>query len=153
MVIHKSVHNLAAHMLEVFRHKEIPVAAGQQMPLLFRHRPSGVPQAAILDPFTPNSTFSTFTAPELIIHDWLWHTTEILPFSASAHLTNIATALMIEPRLFLAIQQYHNDWRDKWVPFARMEYAKRCASGENCSGIWHPNNTAGMEYYHAMPAS
>ncbi|HEY6285526.1 MAG TPA: nucleoside hydrolase, partial [Ktedonobacteraceae bacterium] len=31
---------LAAHILEVFR-QEIPVAAGQQMPLLFRHRPSG----------------------------------------------------------------------------------------------------------------
>ena len=41
---------LAAHILEVFGHKDIPVAAGQQMPLLFRHRPSGVPQAAILDP-------------------------------------------------------------------------------------------------------
>ena len=35
--------HLAAHILEVFRHKEIPVAAGQQMPLVFRHRPSGVP--------------------------------------------------------------------------------------------------------------
>ena len=65
--------HLAAHMLEVFRHKEIPVAAGQQMPLLFRHRPSGVPQAAILDPFTSNDTLSRLTAPELIIETAMAH--------------------------------------------------------------------------------
>src|SRR6266550_6452337 len=40
---------LAAHVLRVFGHEDIPVAAGQQMPLMLRHRPSGVPQVAILD--------------------------------------------------------------------------------------------------------
>jgi purine nucleosidase len=94
--------HLAAHILEVFRHKEIPVAAGQQMPLLFRHRPSGVSQAAILDPCTPQDMFSSFSAPELIIHVALEHHGNITLFCLGP-LTNIATALMLEPRLFLAI--------------------------------------------------
>src|SRR6266550_5657509 len=54
--------HLAAHILAVFRHEDIPVAAGQQIPLMLRHRPPGVPQAAILDPCAPLSTFSPFSA-------------------------------------------------------------------------------------------
>ena len=95
--------HLAAHILEVFRHREIPVAAGQQLPLLFRHRPSGVPQAAILDQSTPQDMFSPFSAPELIIHAALEHHGNITLFCLGP-LTNIATALMLEPRLFLAIK-------------------------------------------------
>ena len=95
--------HLAAHILEVFRHKEIPVAAGQQMPLVFRHRPSGVPQAAILDSSTPLDTLSPFSAPELIIHEAMAHHGNIT-FLCLGPLTNIATALIIEPRLFLAIK-------------------------------------------------
>jgi len=97
--------HLAAHILEVFRHKEIPVAAGQQMPLLFSHRPSGVPQAAILDPYpyTSIDMFSPFSAPELIIQTTLANHGNITLFCLGP-LTNIATALMIEPRLFLAIK-------------------------------------------------
>ncbi len=95
--------HLAAHILEVFRHEDIPVAAGQQMPLLLRHRPSGVPQAAILDPCAPLATFSPFSAPELIIHAALAHHGNITLLCLGP-LTNIATALIIEPRLFLAIK-------------------------------------------------
>jgi inosine-uridine nucleoside N-ribohydrolase len=95
--------HLAAHILEVFRHEEIPVAAGQQMPLLFRHRPSGVPQAAILDPCAPLGALSPFSAPELIIHAALAHHGNMTLFCLGP-LTNIATALIIEPRLFLAIK-------------------------------------------------
>ena len=94
---------LAAHILEVFRHKDIPVAAGQQMPLLFRQRPSGVPQAAILDPSTSRDMLSPFSAPEFIIHTALANHGNITLFCLGP-LTNIATALMIEPRLFLAIK-------------------------------------------------
>ena len=64
---------LAAHILEVYQHKEIPVAAGQQAPLMYRHRPSGVPQAAILDPCISNDTLSRLTAPELIIETAMEH--------------------------------------------------------------------------------
>ena len=93
---------LAAHMLEVYQHKEIPVAAGQQTPLMYRHRPSGVPQAAILDPCISNDTLSRLTAPELIIETSMAHHGAITLFCLGP-LTNIATALLIEPRLFLAI--------------------------------------------------
>jgi inosine-uridine nucleoside N-ribohydrolase len=95
--------HLAAHILEVFRRKQIPVAAGQQMPLLFRQRPSGVPQAAILDPCTSRDMLSQFSAPEFIIHTALANHGNITLFCLGP-LTNIATALMIEPRLFLAIK-------------------------------------------------
>jgi len=94
---------LAAHILEVFRHEDIPIAAGQQMPLLFRHRPSGVPQAAIFDPCAPLAAFSPFSAPELIIHTAMEHHGNITVLCLGP-LTNIATALIIEPRLFLAIK-------------------------------------------------
>jgi purine nucleosidase len=94
---------LAARILEVYRHKEIPVAAGQQVPLLFRHRPSGVPQAAILDPYISNDALSRLTAPELIIETATAHHGNLTLFSLGP-LTNIATALLIEPRLFLAIK-------------------------------------------------
>lgn len=94
---------LAAHILEVYQHKKIPVAAGQQAPLMYRHKPSGVPQAAILDPCISNDTLSRLTAPELIIHMALEHHGNITLFCLGP-LTNIATALMLEPRLFLAIK-------------------------------------------------
>ena len=95
--------HLAAHILEVFRREDIPVAVGQQMPLLLRHRPSGVSQAAILDPCAPLCTLSPFSAPELIIRTALAHHGNITLFCLGP-LTNIATALIIEPRLFLAIK-------------------------------------------------
>lgn len=94
---------LAAHILEVYRHKEIPVAAGQHMPLLFRHKPSGVSQAAILDPCTLKDKLSPFSAPEFIIQTALAHHSQITLFCLGP-LTNIATALLIEPRLYLAIK-------------------------------------------------
>lgn len=94
---------LASHILEVFRHEEIPVAAGQQMPFLFKHRPSGVPQASILDPCTSKNMFSPYSAPELIIQTALAHQGNITLFCLGP-LTNIATALIIEPGLFLAIK-------------------------------------------------
>ena len=40
---------LAAYLLKVFGREDVPVAAGIQNPIQLRHRPSGVPQAAILD--------------------------------------------------------------------------------------------------------
>jgi purine nucleosidase len=93
---------LAARILEIYQHKEIPVAAGQQAPLMYRHRPSGVPQAAILDRRISNDTLSRLTAPELIIETSMAHHGAITLFCLGP-LTNIATALLIEPRLFLAI--------------------------------------------------
>src|SRR2546427_7598699 len=56
--------HLAAHILEVFRHKEIPVAAGQKMPLLVRHKTSCVTPATIIHSSTPLNTPNPFSAPE-----------------------------------------------------------------------------------------
>ena len=95
--------SLAKYILETFGHGEIPVAAGQHMPLLFRHKPSGVPQAAILAPCTKEATDSQFSAHELIIQTALAHQGNLTLFCLGP-LTNIATALIIEPRLFLAIK-------------------------------------------------
>jgi purine nucleosidase len=94
---------LAAHVLRVFGREDIPVAVGQQVPLLFRHRPSGVPQAAILDTCVTSYDLSPYSGPELIIQAATTHLGN-LTLLCLGPLTNIATALIIEPRLFLAIR-------------------------------------------------
>jgi inosine-uridine nucleoside N-ribohydrolase len=94
---------LAAHILQVFGREDILVAAGQQMPLLHRHRPSGVPQAAILDTCATSPELSPYSGPELIIQTAMVHHGN-LTLLCLGPLTNLATALMIEPRLFLAIR-------------------------------------------------
>ncbi len=93
---------LAKYILETYGYGEIPVAAGQQLPLLFRHKPSGVPQAAILDPCKEGS-ISQLSAPELIIQTALSHHGSLTLFCLGP-LTNIATAILNEPGLFLAIK-------------------------------------------------
>jgi purine nucleosidase len=94
---------LAAHVLRVFGREDIPVAAGQQMPLLLRHRPSGVPQAAILDTCALSAALSPFSATELIIQEAMTYHGN-MTLLCLGPLTNVATALIIEPRLFLAIR-------------------------------------------------
>src|SRR5450432_1039783 len=57
---------LAAYLLQVYGYSSIPVAAGQAMPLLFRHSPSGVCQASVLPTdFVPS--INPLTGPELLI--------------------------------------------------------------------------------------
>ncbi len=87
---------LAAYILQVFGRENIPVAAGLQTPLQPRHPPSGVPQAAILDPRATSPELSSLSGPELIIQVALAH-------QGLGPLTNVAIAMTIEPRLFMAI--------------------------------------------------
>ena len=94
---------LANHILGVFGHEDIPVASGQELPLLLRHRPSGVPQAAILVPCASSTALSPFSAPELIIQEAMAHHSNVTLLCLGP-LTNVATALIIEPRLFMAIR-------------------------------------------------
>ena len=94
---------LAAHVLRVFEREDIPVAAGQQMPLLLRHRPSGIPQAAILDSCSTSFELSPYSGPELIVQMALAHHGN-LTLLCLGPLTNVANALTIEPRLFMAIR-------------------------------------------------
>lgn len=92
---------LAKHILRVYGHDDIPVAAGLSTPLQVRHRPSGVPQAAILP--CENLPISAYSGPELITLKALAHPGQ-LTLLCIGPLTNVATALTHEPRLFLAIR-------------------------------------------------
>ena len=94
---------LAAHLLHTFERTDIPVAAGMQSPLQFRHRPSGVPQAAILSNETVYNAISPLSGPELIIQTALAYSGR-LNLVCIGPLTNIATALTLEPQLFTAIR-------------------------------------------------
>ena len=94
---------LAKRVLRVFGREEVPVAAGMPMPLQLRHRPSGAPQAAILDP-REHYELSALSGPELIVQQALAHPGR-LTLVCIGPLTNIAAALKLEPRLFLLIRR------------------------------------------------
>jgi purine nucleosidase len=95
---------LAKHVLHVFERDDIPVAAGIPSPMLARHRPSGVPQAAILTTDANDEpAISKCSGPELIIEKAMTYPGR-LTLLCIGPLTNIATALLIEPHLFMAIR-------------------------------------------------
>ncbi|HEY6540320.1 MAG TPA: nucleoside hydrolase [Ktedonobacteraceae bacterium] len=93
---------LAKHVLHVFKRDDIPVAAGISAPMLARHRPSGVAQAAILASDEEQS-ISNRSGPELIIEKALAHPGR-LTLLCIGPLTNVAIALLKEARLFMAIR-------------------------------------------------
>ncbi len=93
---------LAQHLMRVFGRDDIPVAVGISTPLQVRHRASGVPQAAILDP-CEHYNISSYSGPELIVQKALAYP-ERLTLVCIGPLTNVATALLIEPRLFMTIR-------------------------------------------------
>lgn len=95
---------LAAHVLHTFGREDVPVTAGLQMPLQLRHRPSGVPQAAILDERLHYPHLCTTpSAPDFIVQTALAHYGQ-LTLLCLGPLTNVATALRLEPRLFMAVK-------------------------------------------------
>ena len=93
---------LASHLLRVYGRNDISVAVGRQEPLQPRHRPSGVPQAAILNK-NEEYVLSDCFGPELIVQTALSHPGQ-LTLLCLGPLTNVALALSIEPRLFMAIR-------------------------------------------------
>lgn len=96
---------LTSHLLHVFGRQDIPVAVGIGTPLQPRHHhPSGVPQAAILGDSTFNpEAFSPLSGPELIVQTALNHDGQLTVLCIGP-LTNVALALLIEPRINLAIR-------------------------------------------------
>ncbi|HLX59089.1 MAG TPA: nucleoside hydrolase [Ktedonobacteraceae bacterium] len=94
---------LAKHLLLNFGRDDIPVAAGQSLPLHLRHRPSGVPLAAILDA-CESGDISACSGPELIAQRALANPGR-LTLLCIGPLTNIATALVNEPGLVMAIRR------------------------------------------------
>src|SRR5207248_2914551 len=67
-------------------------------------RPSGVAQATIVDDQVTFPNISTLSGPELIIQTALAHPRQLILLCIGP-LTNIATALRMEPRLFMAIRR------------------------------------------------
>ena len=94
---------LASHLLKVYGREDIPVAAGIEQPMQYRHRPSGVPQAAILDRSIVLPPLSSRSGPELIVETALAEHGH-LTLLCLGPLTNVATALKLEPHLFMAIR-------------------------------------------------
>jgi purine nucleosidase len=110
---------LAAHLLHIFAREDIPIAAGLQTPLQPRRRPSGVPQAVILDDCTDCGALpmlSPASAPELIVQTALAHHNR-LTLLCLGPLTNVATALRIEPHLFMTIRRIIMMGGTSGIPF------------------------------------
>ncbi|HEU0003282.1 MAG TPA: nucleoside hydrolase [Ktedonobacteraceae bacterium] len=93
---------LAKHLLHVFERDDVPVAAGIALPLLARHHPSGVAQAAILNT-QEKLDISSDSGPELIVQTAMAHPGR-LTLLCIGPLTNVASALLMEPHLFMAIR-------------------------------------------------
>ncbi|MBA2393939.1 MAG: nucleoside hydrolase [Ktedonobacteraceae bacterium] len=94
---------LAMYLLQIYGHASIPVAAGQAMPLLFRHRPSGVCQASVL-PTDFEPSMHPLTGPELLIQTAHKYPGQ-LTLLCLGPLTNVALALQMEPGLGALLRQ------------------------------------------------
>ena len=95
---------LAKHILHTFGREDIPIAVGVGKPLQQRHLPSGVVQARVLDnKHYDEEMFSTFSGPEFIVQQALEHPRK-LTLVCIGPLTNVALALLIEPRIAKAIR-------------------------------------------------
>src|SRR5579859_5503238 len=106
---------LAKHVLHVFERNDIPVAAGISTTMLARHPPSGVAQAAILTSGA-EPLISNRSGPELIIEKALAHPGR-LTLLCIGPLTNVATALLKEARLFMAIRNIIMMGGSSSIPF------------------------------------
>jgi purine nucleosidase len=95
--------SLALYLLHAYGREDVCVAAGVQTPIQPRQRPSGVPQAAIIDMQVGLPAISRLSGPELIIETALSHRGQ-LTLLCLGPLTNVATALSLEPDLFMAIK-------------------------------------------------
>lgn len=94
---------LATYLLRTYGSSDVPVAAGQAMPLLWRHRPSGVCQASVLSADL-SLPLSPLSGPELLIQAAHRYPGE-LTLLCLGPLTNIALALQQEPELGSLLRQ------------------------------------------------
>ncbi len=96
--------HLAAHVMAVFGRSDIPVAAGAGEPLQRHHPPSGVAQAAILPKHLPMPEISMISGPELLIQIAQAYAGQLVVVCIGP-LTNLATALRLEPGLFRLLRR------------------------------------------------
>ena len=95
---------LAAYLLHLYGRDDVPVAAGMGTPLQPRQRPSGVPQAALLDDRIALSPLSTLSGPELIVQTALAHPGQLVLLCIGP-LTNVAHALLLDYRIHATIRR------------------------------------------------
>lgn len=107
---------LAMHLLHACGYDGIPVAAGLEHPILYRHPPGGVFQANILDEQQARYELSELSGPELIIQTALAHPRQ-LNLLCLGQLTNVAAALKLEPRIFMEIRRIIMIGGSSSVPF------------------------------------
>jgi inosine-uridine nucleoside N-ribohydrolase len=94
---------LAAYLLQIYGCPEVPVAAGQELPLLLRHRPSGVCQTSVL-PEHLALPLSPLSGAELLIQAAYKYPGQ-LTLLCLGPLTNVALALQQEPHLISLLRQ------------------------------------------------
>lgn len=109
--------SLAAYLLATYKRNDIPVAAGIGTPLQPRGRPSGVPQAALLDPRLSLPALSSLSGPDLLIQTAQQEQGRLVVLCLGP-LTNIAIALSREPTLFMAIRSIVMMGGSSSIPFA-----------------------------------
>ncbi len=107
---------LALHLLHTCGCDDIPVAAGIDHPMLYSHPPGGVFQANVLDDQGAHYILSELSGPELIIQTALAHPRRLI-LICLGQLTNVATALKLEPRLFMAIREIVMMGGSSSIPF------------------------------------
>ncbi len=95
---------LAAHLLHVYGREDIPIAAGMEVPLQFRHRARGVPQAEVVERNASYGAIRQMTGPELII-ETAGNCANGITLVCIGQMTNVATALVTEPNVRLAIRR------------------------------------------------
>ncbi len=94
---------LAVYLLQTYGFSGIPVAAGQELPLLLRHRPSGVCQATVL-PEKLALPLSSLSGSELLLQIAHMYPGQ-LTLLCLGPLTNVALALQQEPDLGSLLRQ------------------------------------------------
>jgi purine nucleosidase len=94
---------LAAYLLQTYGYPDVPVAAGQALPIQFRHQPSGVCQAVVLT-HAMEFSLSALSGSELLLQTARAYPGE-LTLLCLGPLTNIALALQKEPKLGSLLRQ------------------------------------------------
>ena len=137
---------LAAYLLKHYGRVDIPVAAGISTPLQPRQRPSGVPQAALLDEreaFLNLPNLSSLSGPELLIQNAQHHAGK-LTLLCIGPLTNIAIALQQEPHLFMTIRNIILMGGTSGLPLAEWNMRSDVKAAQAVLGSGIPITMIGM---------
>ena len=128
---------LAAYLLHLYGCDDVPVAAGMGTPLQPRQRPSGVPQAALLDNRSTLPSLSTLSGPELILQTAVAHPGRLVLLCIGP-LTNVAHALHLEPRISMAIRRIIMMGGTSGLPFPDWNVRSDAKAAQTTLGVGIP---------------